>query len=140
MYRDSKYYALLGYFHVHQQARCYPTLADPVNLVSGSASAWDVGTITEIIPADTITNKFDIHFLEISDISATDNYELVLYGGASGSEEEIARVRFSQEGPRPIQIPIQDPNTRISAALACADGDGATCDVSVYYHTYPAGV
>ncbi len=130
------------YQHVHQPAKVYPSLADPIPLVSATGAAWDVGTITEIIPASTITTWFDVHFINISSIDAVDDYELILYKGGAGSEEEIGRIAFSrsstfaQEGNRPIQIAPLPPNTRVSAALACGDGDGAACNVKLYYHQY----
>jgi hypothetical protein len=132
----------LNYQHVHSPAQVYPTLSNPINLASSNTAAWSLGSITEIVPKNTIAKQFDIHYVNVSEISATDDYELVLYGGDSGAEAEIGRIRFtrstvlSQEGNRPIQVPIQAPNTRISAALACGDGDGANCDVSIYYHDY----
>jgi hypothetical protein len=145
--KDLKQYLdLLNYYHNHQPAKVYPTLADPVTVTAGSAEAWDVGTIAEILPADTETSAFDIHYVSVSDISAVDDYELILYVGASGSEEELGRIRFSrssnfsQEGQHRTQGQVVPANSRISAAIACGDGDGATVDVSIEYHTYPDGI
>jgi hypothetical protein len=133
-------YQNMGYQHIHSQARVYPTLADSVTVTAGSGGAWDVGTITEIIPANTITSAFDLHWAIIDNISAVDDYELILYSGPSNTE--IARIVFvrdsffAQQGNQPIQVPVQLPNSKISAALACGDGDGATCGLKLYYHTY----
>jgi len=130
------------YYHVHAPAKVYPTLDDAV-VVTAAAAAWTLGSITEIIPADTITNAFDIHWIVLTDISDVDQYELVLYSGLAESEEEIGRIAFSrntnfvQEGNLPIQVPVQLSNTRISAALACKSTSDHTSSVKVYYHIYP---
>ena len=141
-----------GYYHIHDSAKVWPTGtgadaekgADPVTLTSNAVTAWLHGVKSEILPASTITTWFDIHWLVISNASEVDDYELRLYSGASGSETEIARIAFSRNAVQdrasvyiPVQIPPQDENTRISASLSCADGDGATCGVKFYYHTYP---
>lgn len=129
------------YYHIHAPAKVYPTLAD-AKIITASATGWTLGTIVEIIPADTITEYFDIHWVDISDLSDVDQYELVLYSGAAESEEEIGRVvlaktsNFAQGGAVPIQVPVQSPNTRISAALASKAGS-STVDVKLYYHEYP---
>lgn len=131
-----------NYYYVHSPAKVYPTLADSITLTA-DASGWTLGAKAEVIPADTITTKFDIHWILVSEISAVDEYELVVYKGAGGAEEEIGRIAFnrsstfSQEGDLPIQIAPQSANTRISMALACKSTNARTCNVKVYYHTYP---
>jgi hypothetical protein len=129
------------YQHAHQQARCYPTLADGVT-INGGAGAWQLtATPTEIIPANAITSSFDVHYVVVEGASATDIYELVLYKGAAGQEIEIGRVRTDRESATsgasnvPIQIPAQDANTRISGAVASKSG-GDNMTVSLYYHLY----
>jgi hypothetical protein len=130
-----------NYYHVHDSAKVYPTLDDPVTVTAGVGS-WVLGDFVEIVPVNAITKWFDVHWVLISGISANDDYELVLYKGASESEEEIGRISFvrnaaqSQEGNQPIQIPPQLPNTRISAKLASATGSN-TAKLKLYYHTYP---
>ena len=129
------------YQHVHQSAKCYPTLANGV-VLTGGVPAWTLGNFIEIIPANAITSMFDIHYLNFEGASATDSYELVLYKGLGGSEIEIGRVRTSRESATsgitnvPIQIPAQMANTRISAKLASKSGSSDTVTISVYYHIY----
>ena len=146
MYRNDQYLDTLTYYHNHSSSKCYPTEADSITLTAAATGAWDVGTITEIVPASTIDKDFDIHYVNISEISASDEFELIVYTGASGSEEEWARIRFTrstalaQEGDRVIQGPPIPANTRVSMALACKGGTAKTCNVSIHYHDYPDGL
>lgn len=131
-----------GYYHVHSKARVYPPLADAKTLTT-SAAGWTYGTKIEIIPVDTITTAFDIHWVVVSDISAVNEYELSLYSGAEGEETLMGTItfnrssNFAQEGNLPIQVAPVSANTRVSAALACKSENACTCDVKLYYHTYP---
>lgn len=131
-----------GYYHVHSKARVYPVLEDAVTITTAT-TGWAYGTKTEIVPVDTITTLFDIHWVVISDISAVDQYELSLYSGAEGEEELIGTIafnrssNFAQEGNLPIQVAPIPADTRISAALACKSTNARTCGVKIYYHTYP---
>lgn len=129
------------YQHVHKPAKVYPSLAAGVTL-TGAANPYVLGAIAEIIPANTITNAFDIHWINVEAASATDVYEIVLYKGAALSEVEIGRVRVHKNSVQsgannvPIQIPAQAANERISAAIASASGGSDTLTVSVMYHEY----
>lgn len=137
---------ILGYLnslyqHVHQQARVYPSLADG-KVVTGGAGAWALGSFVEIIPANTITGPFDIHYINFEDASATDTYQLILYSGLGGAEIEIGAVKTKRETATsgttnvPIQIPAQLANARISAKVASKSGGSDTVTISVYYHLY----
>lgn len=143
---DASDQTLLGYHnslyqHVHKPSKCYPTLANGI-VVTGGVPAWALGSFVEVIPANTITTMFDIHYINFEDASATDSYELVLYGGLGGAEVEVGRVRTSRESATsgitnvPIQIPPQMANTRISAKVASKTGNGDTVTISFYYHIY----
>lgn len=129
------------YDHIHNQARCYPTLADGV-IVTGGVLSWTLGNFAEIIPSNTITAAFDIHHICFEDSSATDIYEFVLYSGSTGNEVEIGRVRVNRAAANsgvthvPIQIPPQPPNSKISGKVASKSGGSDTVTISVYYHLY----
>jgi hypothetical protein len=129
------------YQHLHEQARVYPTLANGI-VVTGGVGAWALGSFVEIIPANTITSPFDIHYVNFEDASATDSYQLILYAGLGGAEVEIGSVRTKRESATsgttsvPIQIPPQMANARISAKVASKSGGSDTVTVSVYYHLY----
>lgn len=141
-----------GYYHIHDAAKVWPTGtgadagkgAAPITLTSNAVTAWLHGNKTQIIPVNQIPVWFDIHWMVIGGAASPDDYELRLFKGLAEAEIEIGRVAFSRNAVQdratvyiPIQIPPQAANTRISASLACGDGDGATCTVKVYYHSYP---
>jgi hypothetical protein len=90
--------------HFHKPVKVYPTLADGIT-VTGAAGAWTLGSIVEIIPAATVGDPFDVHFVNIESASATDTYEIVLYQGGAGSRAtrtrraaSLSKVQLSQRG------------------------------------------
>lgn len=124
--------------HAHGQSKVYPTLSPGVDVLSGIA--WTLGNFVEIIPADTITKAFDIHWLVIETTTDDETYEMVFYAG----EVEIARVRFATEAaggnrlqtsPIPTLMKIQPPNTQIQAKMA-SSGAAETATISLIYHEY----
>ncbi len=126
--------------HEHTQQKVYPTLADDVTLTTG-AGDWALGTIAEIIPANTITAEFDIHEVLIEDVNTQDKtYELVLYYGSG--DTECARVRFaatSNKGGVPAQFtmtPLIPANSKIRGQLAIEGGGSKIAKVSLRYHEY----
>lgn len=126
--------------HLHVVSKVYPTLAPGQRLTSGPAM-WALGDKTEIVPVNTITNDFDIHWVSIELITNIGVYELVLYKGLALAEIEIGRVRFAKTAVFestlniPMITPVIDANERISAALA-DDGGAGAIDISLFYHEY----
>ena len=121
--------------HLHNAACVYPTLGAGVDVLGGAA--WVLGSFVEIIPASTVTSAFDIHFVNIEALSATDTFEIVLYAATT----EIGRIRVTKDANQsglqstPIITAIQPPNTQIQAK--CASSSGAdTATISLSYHTY----
>ena len=133
--------AYMAYYHVHAPSIIYPRDAAPVTITSG-VGAWVEGTKVEIIPADTITDPFDIHFVNLGAISENDNYVLKLYSGAALAEVFWGEVSFSRDTNqmRAAYVPIQggpvDANIRISASLLSSIGSN-TVDIKLYTHSYP---
>lgn len=126
--------------HAHSESKVYPTLANGVT-VTGAAGAWTLGNYAQIVPINTITTDFDIHFVTIENSSASDIFELVLYA----STTEIGRIKiFALRnisgnvyiGPVPIQTPIIRKNTQIQAKVASSSGGGDNIDISIHYHVY----
>lgn len=131
-----------GYYHVHGASFLYPDKADPVTLTS-HADSWNAtGTIVEIIPANTITKNFDLHWISMADISAELYGVIDLFSGGAGAEIKIGSVdvirtsNFSREGYAPVQIPQQPANTRISARFSDSTTSQRTVKIKLYGHVY----
>lgn len=124
--------------HVHSVSRVYPTLSTGIT-VTADAAVWTLGALVEVVPASTITDDFDLHSIDVENLSANDVYELVMYQGAG--DVEIGRVRVIQDAVQsatlntPILTPIIPANARIRAAVASAAGS-SSLRFSVRYHTY----
>lgn len=125
--------------HSHNSQMVYPSGAAAIT-VTGAAGAWTLGSFTEIVPVNTITEDFDIHRINVEAVSATDTYEIVLYV----EETEIGRTRLQVLGtpantiivPQGLQTPILAANSQIQAKIMTASGGSATCDISLEYHVY----
>jgi hypothetical protein len=132
----------MAYYHVHSPSKIYPELADPIVITAG-AGAWNLGSLVEIIDNTVKTEAFDIHFLNLGALSASDDYELRLYSGESGLEVLWGACSFSRDTNqmRAAFVPIQGApipkNTRISAALASGSGSNNVA-AKIYTHEYPA--
>jgi len=123
--------------HVHAVGCVYPTLASGVTVTAGAA--WTLGAFVEVVPASTITDEFDIHYVSIENISANDVYELHLYYGAGDTLAGMVRFVKNAAVDAVVNVPFMTPlipaNSRIRAKLASASG-GDNADISVFYHTY----
>jgi hypothetical protein len=125
--------------HMHSAQDVYPTGAGGVT-VTGAAGAWTLGAFTEIIPADTVVEDFDLHWVNVEGVSASGLFELVLYA----VEVEICRTRFTVLGtPANVIIPairIQTPifvkNTQVQAKIMNSAGGSESATISVEYHLY----
>lgn len=135
-------YLQTGYYHVHGASFVYPDKANPVSLASNDASWNATGAIVEVIPANAITKAFDLHWASISDIS-NNLYGIVdIFSGGAGAEVKIGSVdvvrtsNFAQEGQKPVQIPQQPANTRISCRFSDSTTSSQTVAVKFYGHVY----
>ena len=124
--------------HLHSMSQVYPSMQDGVAVTS--AGVWTLGAFTELIPVNTITEDFDIHFVVLETVSDDEEYELVFYN----VETEISRIRFSSDlaaggriisFPIPTLMPIEKKNSQIQMKLA-SSGDTETVVLSVIYHIY----
>ena len=118
----------------------YPTGAAGVT-VTTDADAWVLGGFTEIVPINTITKDFDIHFVNIEGISAAGTYELLFYA----AEVFLSCERFTVVGtpanriyiPRNIITPLTVANSQIQAKVMSDNAASEdTCTLSVAYHVY----
>lgn len=113
--------------------------ANDFNITATYVAETFAGTETA---TDVVDDEFDIHWINVSAISANGNYELIIYSGDAGSEVEVGRVSFvrnavqSQETSLQFMTPMIAALTRISARLNCGNNNADTCKVKVAYHTY----
>lgn len=132
-----------SYYHVHGQSFVYPDHADAVVLTSG-AGTWDItGAIVEVVPAGVLNvSAFDLHWMNIADISAVAEIQVDIFAGAPGEEIRIGATRSqrntnqSRENANRIQIPQQVQGTRISCRLSDSTIGQITTSVSVEGHYY----
>lgn len=127
--------------HAHKEQRVYPRLANPITLTKASGVWADFPTPTEIVPASTITEDFDVHFVTISNISANGAYDLELYMGDALSEVFIGGATFvrttnKDQASLEEQTIIVPANARISAAISSSNAAEDTADIKIEYHHY----
>jgi len=146
-YAENKILAHLNtsYFHAHGKAFVYPDHADDV-LLTSSAAAWsETGAIIEVIPVGgLLAIDFDIHWINLSNLSANGTYQVDVFKGAPGSEIRIGATRANRStnqtrnGPSRIQIPQQVIDERISCRLSDSTSSAQTLLVSFEGHYYHA--
>ena len=123
--------------HAHTASKVYPTLADGVAVTAGAA--WVLGAFAEVVPINTIAVDFGIHHISVETLNTNDEYEIVLYQGAS--DVEVGRVRVTKNAVMdgtmniPFQTPIIPANARIRAKCA-SDAGGSIATISIFYHEY----
>lgn len=125
--------------HFHSAQNVYPTGAAGIT-ITGAAGAWTLGDYAEIVPVNTITSDFDLHWINIEAVSAAGIYEIVLYAATT----EIGRKRSAILGtpaniivpPMRVQTEIIDKNTQIQAKVMNAAGGSETITISLDYHVY----
>ena len=122
----------------YNRGRVYPTLAAGVSVASANAD-WTLGTVTEVVPANTITTAYHVSLVSIEACDENAVYELAVYYGAS--DTLMCTIRFAVSGGffgnqlyllPSVKIPA---NSRLRMALASSNGAGAvgTIAVSVVY-------
>jgi hypothetical protein len=127
--------------HMHSEQYMYPTLANGVTVTS-SAAIWTLGAYAVVIPANTITNPFDIHAIHVGTFSANDIYEIQLFSGSDGAEKHIGTSRLARTNATnpgsilPMTTPLINANTQIKAALASMGGANESIRIAIIYHTY----
>lgn len=119
-------------------SKVYPTLANGITLTT-AATTWGLGNFTEIVPANTITKDFRIDTISFAAFSVATTYEVVLYKGASGDEEEIGRMRVHPGASSGVAINLFHSrlipaNTRITARVANNTTNANTVVASIGYH------
>lgn len=127
----------------YTQGRVYPTLAAGVTVASANTD-WTLGTVTEVIPAATVTTAYHVSLVSIESCDENAVFELALYHGAANTL--MSTVRFAVAGGffgnqlyevPSVKIPAND---RLAMALASSNGTAAvgTITVSVIYRELSA--
>ena len=132
-----------NYYHVHGRSFIYPDKAAPVELTSGNLAWGTGGNLYQVIPANTINDSaYDLHWINISDISTNSDFVIDIYAGGAGAERLIGSTKgwrsnnLRSEGVQRIQIPQQPPGTRISCRLSDSTAGTITLKVSFEGHLY----
>lgn len=135
-------YAATGYYHVHGASFVLPKYAAPVTLTSAEAAWATTGNLIEVIPANTITKNFDLHWASISEISIALDGIIDIYAGPAdapvliGCVDVVRTTNFSRENAVPVQIPQQPANTRISCKFSDSTSSARTVRIKFYGHVY----
>lgn len=135
------------YYHFHGKPFCYPETASSITVTSGTGAWGTGGSITEVIPASTLTDSaFDLHWINMINADDDGEYYVEIYAGAAGSEELIGCTRYWQSSSffagvtgnttKRIQIPQQSSGTRISCKLYSSDTGTSSMDISFEGHYY----
>jgi len=124
--------------HNHSISMCYPTLGVGV-AVPTHGDPWTLGVATEIIPASTITNDYDVHYVSVEALDDNAVYELRIFHGAGTTAAGC--VRFTKNANLdatsnvPMLTTLIPANNNLSAQLASSVG-ASSATISVSYHEY----
>lgn len=128
--------------HVHEAAKVIPTGTVGLTITCDTNSAWDLGAFGILAATNAITSDFDIHYINVENMTANATYEIVIYAGANASEVEIGRLRTVRTDKKdtaigsPFMCPLQDANTQIKAKVMSSTGAADQVTLSMEYHTY----
>ena len=126
--------------------------ADVVFTASGQhaeGSFLDVGSVTGVTASLVHTTvgvgigkPFDMHYFTPSSPDATTTYQIIFWVGLAGRESRIATMRAVKGAAQdtleaiPLQTPLLDAGTRITASLATLAGGSDEIDIAIAYHLY----
>jgi hypothetical protein len=107
--------------------------------VASANADWTLGTITEVVPANTITTTYHVSLVSVESCDENAVFELALYHGAANTL--MSTIRFAVNGGffgnqlylvPSVKVPA---NSKLSAALASSNGTAAvgTITMSVVY-------
>lgn len=119
--------------------RIYPETTNPIS-VSKPIGEWPAhGTPVEIIPVDTINDRFSVKKVYIHNVTSLGYYELKLYKGLSGQETCITTLSFVVNNPVIDNIILENGDLilsegeRISATLSGDNTASATVEFKIGY-------
>lgn len=135
-------YAKAAYLHAHGKPFCFPELPEFFVLATSDAAAGVHGAKVQIIAPEDTEGDFDIHWLEIHDISAVGEYEVALWSGPETGEKKIWCTKYGRStaqaraGSKAVLVRQLPKGTRISISIACSATGGKTTEFSVDGHYY----
>lgn len=122
--------------------KLYPTGSTPVTLTSG-ASVDLFGAWVEVVPVDTIVNKFDPHHIYFANVSDTARYYIIeVSSGLAAAEVIIGRMvagaASSNKSVSQFSIFVDRVNANERISMRVKDDEAATntIDVAIGYHEY----
>ncbi len=125
--------------HIHSSQLVAPAAAAPV-LCAAGAPGYGLGIFSNAFLANGfVPFPFDVHWVDISNISANDDYEITFYYGLT--DIFLCAAAFTRSGPQltsfhmHLQSIIVPAGSRIRARLASAAG-GNNCNAKIFYHEY----
>ncbi len=130
--------------HIHPVGgeKLYPTGVTPITLTSGGTSDL-FGDWVEVVPVDTITNKFDPHHIYVANVSDVGRYYVIeIATGLAASEVVMGRIVAGavSTGKGVLQFAIfvdrVDANERISMRVKDDEAATNTIDIAIGYHEY----
>ena len=124
---------------LHTKQLVYPVLATPVTLPA-DGTAWTYGTLTQVVPINTIASDFTIHEVMVSAMSANANFVGRITYGAGDTEWSFFSLTRGGAQIASVVIPIQGivipANSAVKAQIADSVGT-STLALKIAYHLEP---
>lgn len=133
---DAAVLAALVLGELHSKQDIYPSLALPITLPA-NGTAWTYGTLTEIIPINTIAYAYNVKHISISGMSANASYTIRFTYGADDTEWAFASMTRGGVQNSSIVVPIQGITIPANSVFKgeVADSIGtSTLNIKVYHH------
>jgi hypothetical protein len=138
-------YSNAAYKHIHNPSYVYPS---DCSLKTGttSATADTFGDFVELVPANDITVAFDIHWANITDISADGTFLVELHEVSNDdlqvSEKYLGAFSVTRTGAftrsfaKYTQISVVGANKRVGFRVKKSNAGAASVSFNVEYHDY----
>ena len=124
--------------HIHSPQRAMPSNSGPITIYKASG-AWQFGSAYPVIVSGQILKPYDVHWVEITDVSENGDYCMELWAGAVSS----ATVVFSRSNPftashsKPCQTIIQRAKYGMDVRLAGSPtNSGSNVGIKFLFHEY----
>jgi len=121
---------------LHTKQWVYPELATPVTLPA-EGTAWTYGTLTQVVPINTIEADFSVHEIMVSAMSANASFVGRITYGAGDTEWSYFSLTRGGAQIASVIIPIQGivvpANSAVKMQIADSVGT-STLAVKIAYH------